>query len=88
MTLHKTLFALAALFLLGELAMARPPFLHQKTLDAFKHEIGYERLLEKLPPDKRVLLDWEQLLKEFRDTEGTTWRRKDYSVFAMGAMAN
>lgn len=68
--------------------MARPPFLHQKTLDAFKHEIRYERVLEKLPPDKRVLLDWGQVLKEFKDTEGVTWRGKDPSVFAVGSMAN
>lgn len=68
--------------------MARPPFLHQKKLDAFKHEIRYERLLSKLPPDKRVLVDWGQLLKEFKDAEGVTWRGKDPSVFAIGSMAN
>lgn len=68
--------------------MARPPFLHQEELDAFKHEIGYERLLEKLPPDKRVLLDWEQTVKEFKDTEGTMWRGKTTSVFGMASMAS
>ena len=88
MILRNILLVLAALFLLGELAMARPPFLHQKKLDAFKHEIRYERVLEKLPPDKRVLLDWGPIVSEIKDAEGVTWRGKDPSVFAAGAMAN
>lgn len=68
--------------------MARPPFLHQKKLDAFKHEIRYERVLEKLPPDKRVLLDWEQIVQGFEDTERVKWRGKNPSLFAIGSMAN
>ena len=67
--------------LLGGPAMAQPPFYHQKMLDEFKREIRFEQLLNKLPKDKIVLVNWGQAIKEFKDAEGTTWRGDISTVF-------
>lgn len=63
--------------------MAQQPFYNQEMLDDFKREIRFERIVSGLPPDKLVLVDWVQAIKEFKDTEGTLWRGRISSVFGM-----
>lgn len=82
--MRPTFIALMGVFL-GELAMAQQPFYHQEMLDAFKREIRFEQLLQKLPEDKRVLVDWEAVLREVKDTEGTVWRGVKPSVYGMAS---
>ncbi len=48
--------------------------LNQDKLDTLKREMGYEAVINQLPKDKLVILDWENALKVFKDTEGRVWR--------------
>lgn len=48
--------------------------LNQDKLDALKQEMNYTQFIRQLPPDKRVILDWQALLSVIKDDEGIIWR--------------
>jgi hypothetical protein len=64
--------------LTGGTAMAGARFLisplNQDKLDTLKKEMGYDSVIQQLPKDKIVILDWENTLKGFTDTNGRMWR--------------
>lgn len=71
----------------GDQAMALKtprPSINQPKIDVIKQEMNFEQFIRQLPPDKRVILDWQALLNEFKDTDGTIWR-VDYSSYSFRA---
>jgi hypothetical protein len=72
-------------FCIGEVSMGNPidDFTEQKLIQ-FKHQIGYEKIVADLGPDKRYVVDWEEILSKFIDADGAKWRAEgepDYYVF-------
>jgi hypothetical protein len=82
------LFALAIFPFLGEPAMGNPLLESmQRKVDVFKREIDYDRLVSNLGTEQRYLLDWEETLRAFVDSDNTSWTAEcEPSYYASGPL--
>jgi hypothetical protein len=46
----------------------------QRKLVPFKSQIGYDKIVANLGPEIQYIVDWVNLLSEFIDAEGETWK--------------
>jgi hypothetical protein len=81
---------LVSLLYFGGLGMGNPlEESAKRKLAPFKQQIGYDKIVASLGPEKKYIVDWEVLLSEFVDANGVKWTLDpDPSYYIIGRSGN
>jgi hypothetical protein len=55
--------------------MSQISSLNQDALDAFLRDIGYGSIIGSLPPERKIVVNWDSALAKLTDGDGVVWSR-------------